>query len=611
MSTKALIPIGLCLALLASCAAEKEEVSSKNNGKPVIYQVFTRLFGNQNTTNKPWGTIEENGVGKFNDFTDVALGGIKDLGVTHIWYTGILHHASLTDYTAYGIARDDPDVVKGRAGSPYAIRDYYSVDPDLAQDPARRLDEFKALIKRTHDHDMKVVIDLVPNHIARAYKSISKPIGVADFGAADDISVAYARNNNFYYIEGEDFQVPNISIEQPDLGQNGQFAEFPAKWTGNGSRKAQPGEGDWYETVKINFGVRPDGSHDFASLPTEYANKTVADHVAFWADKDVPDSWIKFKDIALYWLAMGVDGLRYDMAEMVPVEFWSYLNSHIKVAYPDTFLLAEIYQPKIYREYIHVGKMDYIYDKVGLYDTLKGVIQGKQPASDIAGVYKETFDIESHMLHFLENHDEARIANNDFAASANAGKPAMVVSTLIGSGPTMVYFGQDVGEKAGDTLGFGEVSDTSIFDYVGVPAHQRWMNDGKFDGGKLSEDEKELHDFYSRLLNLSSASLALDGGYYPLTSSSDNNTDEKTFSFVRWWGEDKLIIITNFDSEHSYDLNLRVPQLLIDDWALADGDYPMMDQLYGKKDAALEVRDSSGEVSIVIEPLQSFVFKIN
>jgi glycosidase len=320
-------------------------------GKAVVYQVFTRLFGNKTTNNKPWGTIEENGVGKFNDFDDRALEAIRELGTTHIWYTGVPHHAVIRDYTRYGISNDDPDVVKGRAGSPYAVKDYYNVNPDLAVDPADRLAEFEALVERTHAHGMKVIIDIVPNHVARAYQSISKPESIEDFGASDDTSVEWARDNNFYYVVGENFRVPDSPDDYRPLGgedhplADGLFEESPARWTGNGARAPQPRFDDWFETVKVNYGVRPDGSFAFDRLPDAARNWSTAGHATFWKDKDVPDSWEKFRDIALYWTGKGVDGFRYDMAEMVPVEFWSYLNSSIKAVDPDAFLLAEIYNP--------------------------------------------------------------------------------------------------------------------------------------------------------------------------------------------------------------------------------------------------------------------------
>ena len=150
--------------------------------KIIIYQVLIRLFGIQQENFIPWGTIEENGVGKMSDFTPQALQAIKELGITHIWYTGILHHAVIRDYSMFGISHDHPAVVKGRAGSPYAVKDYYSVDPDLAIDPANRMEEFEQLVSRTHQAGLKVIIDIVPNHVARHYHSVGKPSGTEDFG---------------------------------------------------------------------------------------------------------------------------------------------------------------------------------------------------------------------------------------------------------------------------------------------------------------------------------------------------------------------------------------------------------------------------------------------
>ena len=332
--------------------------------KEVIYQVFTRLFGNTNTNNKPWGTMEENGVGKFNDFTDKALKEIKNLGVTHIWYTGVPHHDVITDYTQYGISADDPDVVKGRAGSPYAVKDYYNVNPDLAVNVEKRLEEFKALIERTNKAGLKVIIDIVPNHIARNYKGLTNPVSVEDFGFTDDKKVVYNVNNNFYYNPNEAFKVPVWENGYSPLGdekhplEDNYFDEYPAKWTGNGSRMSQPNVNDWYETVKINYGISPEGQKDFNELPAGFENEDYKTHFDFWKDKTVPSSWTKFRDIALYWIDFGVDGFRYDMAEMVPVEFWSYMNSSIKMKKPDAFLMAEVYNPKLYRAYIKKGKMD-------------------------------------------------------------------------------------------------------------------------------------------------------------------------------------------------------------------------------------------------------------
>lgn len=587
--------------------------------KEVIYQVFPRLFGNTNTTNKPWGTIEENGVGKFTDFTDKALEEIKALGITHIWYTGVPHHDVITDYTAYGISNDDPDIVKGRAGSPYAVKDYYNVNPDLAQDPEQRLTEFKSLINRTHDAGLKVLIDIVPNHVARNYEGKSTPEGLEPFGANDDKSVEYRRDNNFYYIPEKTFSVPEWQNGYVPLDGrahpmvDGKFDETPAKWTGNGSRLAQPHMNDWYETVKVNYGVKPDGTYDFNVLPDDFGQKDFKEHYAFWSTKQIPDSWTKFKDIALYWLSMGVDGFRYDMAEMVPVEFWSYMNSHIKMKNPEAFLLAEVYNPQLYRDYIHRGKMDYLYDKVEMYDSLKHIMQGHGWTDHIPVVKKNLKDIEHHMLHFLENHDEQRIASLDFAGDARKGKPAMVVSSTISTSPTMIYFGQEVGEPGDEHAGFGQPTRTSIFDYIGVPYHQRWVNNKEFDGGQLSNEEKDLREFYKRLLNFTINSNALMGNYQDIhyyNREHTENYNHRVLSYVRWSENEKLIIVVNFDSKENYDFELQIPSDIINSWGLNEGTFQTSEQLYQQQNALLKVKDSIGKIQIEIEPLESFIFKI-
>lgn len=601
---------------------ESKKSSSAEMAEPhkiVVYQVFTRLFGNTNTTNKPWGTLEENGVGKFNDFTDKALHEIRDLGVTHIWYTGIPHHALIRDYTSYGISNDDPDVVKGRAGSPYAVKDYYQVNPDLAEDPAKRMEEFEALISRTHQHGMKVIIDIVPNHVARRYKGLNNPAGVRDFGADDDTSLEYHRDNNFYYIPGQAFKVPASLEGYKPLGgeehplSDGKFDEHPAKWTGNGSRDPQPHFYDWYETVKVNYGVRPDGSKDFSELPEGFDKKDFKAHFEFWKDKDVPSSWEKFKDIALFWIDKGVDGFRYDMAEMVPVEFWSYMNSAIKMKNPEAFLLAEIYNPKAYRDYIYLGKMDYLYDKVELYDTLKNIMQGKGSTDHIASIQSGLADIGKHMLHFLENHDEQRIASPEFAGNAEKGKPAAVLSATIDRGPMMIYFGQEVGEPGVENAGFGKPSRTSIFDYIGVPYHQRWMNNGKFDAIQLNAKERELRDFYKRLLNLTKNSPALAGNYQEIHHYNRQHTygyNDRVFSYARWSEEQGFLIITNFDENQSFGFDLELPTELVKAWSLSEGDNKLLEKLYGQKQPLLKFSAGKAKVRVDLKPLESWILEL-
>lgn len=617
------VPLLVVLIILfISCNTahkNQEKPMKRKEGKKVVYQVFTRLFGNTNTTNKPWGTIEENGVGKFVDFTDEALKEIQALGITHIWYTGVPHHAVINDYSPYGISNDDPDVVKGRAGSPYAVKDYYNVNPDLAIDPENRLEEFKDLINRSHENGLKVIIDIVPNHIARSYEGSINPIGVEDFGASDDVSVIYNKDNNFYYNPNEAFKVPEwqdgylpLGGEENSIADN-TFKEIPAKWTGNGSRLSQPNFNDWYETVKINYGIRPDGTKDFDELPNGFDKKDYVAHFNFWKNKKVPDSWKKFKDIALYWLDIGVDGFRYDMAEMVPVAFWSYMNSNIKMRNPEAFLLAEVYNPELYREYIHLGKMDYLYDKVEFYDGLKHIMKGYGWTDHIPVVQNGMKDIEHQMLHFLENHDEQRIASPEFVGSAQKGKPAMVVSATISTSPTMIYFGQEVGEPGAENAGFGQPSRTSIFDYIGVPHHQRWVNDKKFDGGQLSQEEKELRDFYKRLLNFTINSDALMGDYQEIhfyNKEHTENYDHRVLSYVRWSENEKLIVMSNFSEDESYLLEMKLPREILEQWNLEKGVFKITDQLYQKASTDLIVEEELGIFTIEIQPLESFIFKL-
>lgn len=577
--------------------------------KLVVYQAFTRLFGNKNRTNKPWGSLEENGVGKFADFTDTALAAIKRYGTTHLWFTGVPHHALIRHYA--GISDDHPEVVKGRAGSPYAVKDYYSVNPDLAVDPQQRLAEFAALIERTHASGMKVIIDIVPNHVARRYESVDAPEGIRDFGADDNIRVEYHRDNDFYYICDQDFIAPEYPAGFEPLGgefnarEHGHFAEQPAKWTGNGARSAKPSWDDWFETVKVNYGVSPDGRKDFDELPEYLRAADFVAHAEFWLNRDVPSSWQKFKDIALYWLEKGVDGFRFDMAEMVPVEFWSYLNSAIKMHNTEAISIAEVYQPHLYRDYIHLGLMDYLYDKVDTYDTLKAVIQQQAGAERIDDDQRKLADIDKHLLRFLENHDEQRIACPEFAGSAQAGWPAMVVTALLGTGPTLLYFGQAQGEKAEDDLGFGRRTRTTIFDYAGVPAHQDWMNEGKFDGALLTPAQQTLDQLHQKLLKLSTQSV-FSGHYYGLHNLNIANAhgyDDTCFSFVRHSNNEAAIVAVNF-SDKPKRFTLMIPDHLLPAQQLL-----WQDQLSDRRYTAQLKKEGYGLIELALQAYQGVVLR--
>lgn len=520
------------------------------NKKLVIYQALVRYFGNKNVTNKFYGSIEENGSGKFNDISEKALQELKEMGVTYVWYTGVIEHATMTDYRTYGIPNDDPDIVKGRAGSPYAIKDYYDVDPDLAVDVTHRMDEYEALIKRTHQQGLKVLMDFIPNHVARTYLSDAKPSQVIDLGANDQQDKRFDVNNDFYYIPNEHFVVPpgyHPGGEQfQHVLKDGKFNEFPAKATGNNVFTASPKLDDWFETIKLNYGV------DY-----ETNTKNFVPH---------PPVWKKMRDILAFWAAKGVDGFRCDVAEMVPVEFWHWVITDLKKKYPTLVFIGEAYDPNQYQNFLSNGKFDFLYDKVGLYDGLKRLIRDEEQATvkDITHVWKtESRGFSQQMLRFLENHDETRIASKAFAGNAWYAVPAMVVTATLSSGPVMVYNGQEVGEPASATEGFsGDDGRSTIFDYWGLPNHQKWMNNGAFDGGKLNENEKHLRQFYHKLLNLVNNNVAISSGnFYELLQANANSKgfNQKVYAFLRYTETQRVLILANFNRQEAH-LQVQLPQ---------------------------------------------------
>lgn len=544
--------------------------------KIVIYQMMTRLFGNVTTVNKPYGTKEENGVGKFGDITDAALTEIKGLGVTHIWYTGVIEHASLSDQTAFGIPPDDADVVKGRAGSPYAIKDYYDVDPDLAAVVPDRMKEFEQLVDRSHKAGLQVILDFVPNHVARKYKSDVKPTGVKDLGEEDDLTVSFRRDNNFYYLPGQSFQPPktyNPLGGQTFLNEDRKFEETPAKVTGNGVTSPSPGANDWFETVKLNYGL---------DIFNNYAQNF----------SPVPNTWGKMLDILLFWSSKHVDGFRCDMAEMVPVEFWNWAVPQVKEKYPDVIFIAEIYQPPLYRDYIKKGRFDYLYDKVQLYDTLRLMMAQKGSSTYIPQIQQTLSGINAHMVHFMENHDEHRIASRFFAGDPWKAVPAMLVSSLIDAGPIMIYFGQEVGEPAAGAPGFGQDDGTTTrFDYWGVPEHQKWVNNNKYDGGLLDESQRQLRQFYSDILNLAGTNPAIVAGEYvdlTVDNVARGNFSEKYVVFGRVAGDERLIIIASFNPANAR-IKIEIPDEAAANLGLKKGtDYLGRDLLRSGTDVGLD-----------------------
>ena len=518
--------------------------------KTIIYQLLPRTFANFCTNRKNNGTIQENGCGKFNLITTKALREIKNLGATHVWYTGVIEHATQTDYSEFGITPDHPSVVKGKAGSPYAIKDYYDVDPDLAVNVNNRMAEFEALIERTHKAGLKVIIDFVPNHVARQYHSDAKPIGVEDLGEGDNPEWAFSPLNNFYYLPGEKFS-PTFDIFD--------YTENPAKVTGNDCFTAHPGHNDWYETIKLNYGVFYQGGGEKQFNP-------------------IPSTWLKMRDILRFWAAKGVDGFRCDMAEMVPVEFWEWVIPQIKdvewgvtttdAAGKKTYkkkapiiFIAEVYNPALYREFIFKGHFDYLYDKVGMYDYLRAVTSKNYPVEGITQQWQAVGDIQEHMLYFLENHDEQRIASGFFCGRGMCAQPAMIVAATLSTNPVMIYAGQELGEKGMDVEGFSGIDGrTTIFDYWGVKSIQAWANNGKWDGKGLDDEQQELRLFYQQLLTLTRNSKAItEGKMYDLEyAQAEGFNKHEHYAYLRHCEEETLLIAINFDDKHA-EMQIRIP----------------------------------------------------
>jgi len=598
---KKVILLVVAAVVCICCKPQKEKIppvtmKEESSGKVIIYQIMTRLFGNKVTTNKPHGTLEENGVGKFNDINNAALKSIKEMGVTHVWYTGVVEHALLTDHTKSGIPLDDADVVKGRAGSPYAIKDYYDVNPDLAVNVVDRMEEFEKLVDRTHANGLKVLIDFVPNHVARSYKSDNKPADVTDLGEEDDRTISFSPKNNFYYLPGESFQVPK-GVNPIGKGNvfptlDGKFDETPAKATGNNQFTASPGVDDWFETVKLNYGVNYLNNHQHHFDP-------------------IPNTWVKMRDILLFWTSKKIDGFRCDMAEMVPVEFWNWAIPQIKLANPDIIFIAEIYNPAQYRNYITKGRFNYLYDKVQLYDTLRLLLEGKRSAREINDIQQSLHDIDKHLVHFMENHDEQRLASKYFTNNMWKALPAMVISATIDRGAVMIYFGQEVGEPALGSEGFsGDDGRTTIFDYWGVPEHQKWMNRGKFDGDSLSLEQKQLRQVYTDLLSLAGENVAIaDGGYIDLTSHNlnANNFTDDVVAFLRYKDEERLLVVASFN-EKDKPVTIQIPSSSARVIGLdANATYIARDLLHRNDEVGFAKNMS---FQLILKPYSSYIFKI-
>ena len=517
--------------------------------KPIIYQILPRLWGNDNPEPVRNGSLKDNGCGKFSNIDNKTLEYLKWLGCSHVWYTGVLRHS--TQETEGGCLPSHPQFVKGKAGSPYAICDYYDVNPYLADDPKQRIGEFEALVKRTHEAGLKVIIDFVPNHVSRDYGKIEPVPGHPVLGEDDDRNVHWKEENDFFYYPGQPLVLPT-----PVPDGMAPYDECPAMATGNNCYSPAPGINDWYETVKINYGEGHTGT------------------------------WDKMYDVISFWASKGVDGFRCDMVELVPPQFFKWLISEIKKEYPELIFIAEVYKKELYNEYIRNVGFDFLYDKSGLYDTLRVVTEKNvndngmpvelwESATGITRNWQFLGDLQPYMLNFLENHDEQRFASDFFGKDSNAMFAPLYVSLYLNTAPFMIYFGEEIGERGMDSEGFSGLDGrTTIFDWWSIKSIQRLRNvisSGSYRSmdtdqlvkNGLNEDEAAVFCRFAEAVRLAASDVAItQGTTYDLcycNASSDGFDKNRHFAFLRDYEENTLLIAVNFSNKEAR-MKLTIPE---------------------------------------------------
>ena len=505
--------------------------------KPIIYQMLPRLWGNMNENCTPNGNILENGTGKFSDIDKNTLKYIKWMGCTHVWFTGVIRHSTskLPDTNGELLEDSKAQIVKGEAGSPYAIKDYFDVNPYLADKPSRRMLEFKSLLTRTHKAGLKAIIDFVPNHVARDYgKTANKKMASYVLGNNDNNNVHWCAENDFFYYPGQALKLPN----DKDFYPIDRYTEYPAKATGN-VFTPEPSINDWYETIKINY-------CDFHT-----------------------ETWDKMAEVIRFWAAKGVDGFRCDMVELVPPQFFAWLIPTIKAEFPDVIFIAEVYDKNQYHKYINEVGFDYLYDKSGLYDTIRSIVEGQGSTTGITQNWQFLGDLQPHMLNFLENHDEQRFASDFFGKDASHSYAALYASLFMNTAPFMLYFGEEMGERGMDHEGFsGQDGRTTIFDWWSVKSLRilkSLIDNQPLEQLRLENPSERANDVFFRYisaLQLASTSKAIkEGTTYDLcwcNQESAGFNKDKHFVFLRHADNETLLIFCNF-SDETANVDIKIP----------------------------------------------------
>lgn len=508
---------------------------TRHSERPRIYQLLPRLFGNTNPTRRLNGTLQENGVGRFEDINDAALRSLRDMGFTHLWLTGVLRQATGTAHPGSGLEADDPDILKGIAGSPYAIKDYFDVCPDYATAPDRRMEEFKSLLARIRSHGMGTLIDFVPNHVSRAYQSLTgQPLG-----SNDRTDRFCDPANHFFHLTDQPLVLPTWKDGLPLSptckvlgGCDGRFLPETnsARVSGNNVARPTPSLDDWYETAKLNYG------YDFTTGHRAYPH---GDQPGV-----IPKTWLSMDAVLAHWQALGVDGFRCDMAHMVPPEFWTWAIARARARNPAVFFVGEAYEdlmkvPSGYplqqalndrRGHVLLDLLsagfDAVYDDPS-YKKLKHLYDGQGWANDLTEVLHHPFLLE-RSLRYAENHDEVRLAShgNWGGIGMEVGRPVSAILFGLSHGPVLLYHGQEVGEPGHGPCGFStDGVRTTIFDYWSMPELARWVNGHRYDGAHLNPEQTALRGFYSRLLHLCGKPAFARGELLPLNPANIHNPE--------------------------------------------------------------------------------------
>ena len=534
--------------------------------RPRIYQLLVRTFGNANQSRVPGGSIEQNGCGKFADINDAALHSLQEMGFTHLWLTGVLEQASTTAYPHR--PADHPQLVKGRAGSPYAVRDCFDVCPDYALDPEKRIEEFSQLLDRCHAHGFRVLIDFIPNHVARSYASDVRPD--LSFGITDDTSVFFARDNHFFYLQ-QHHPGGGAPLTLPSSHDGDRYQEWHGRVSGNNVVHWRPSIHDWYETVKLNYGHDFTTGRDTSHLPSAEAT-----------DDEVPSTWRMMDQVIRHWQDLGVDGFRVDMAHMVPMEFWRWLLHRARARKGDVFFMAEAYDNDPAKltdahvlDALLAAGFDAVYDDP-VYDLLMGLYDEGKWCNDL-DAYTFTGDRFHRSLRYGENHDEVRFSHPREwgGVGMHVGRPVCATLFAMGRGPLMVYHGQEVGEEGRGPSGFADDNArTTIFDYWSLPSFDGWIQEGRYDGSSLTKEQSELRQWYGKLLHLIAQPAFERGEYYGLNYANRDNPNfgrikgetvsgHWLFAFLRFipsGGQVFLVVVNFHPSKTMKHVIVRVPE---------------------------------------------------